>query len=82
MRAAHEQSARGWPGSTKDHQLIVSHGNRRQVQAAGPAGGGVVDPYPLDILGAETQGMIGYLLEQELGNVLPVRGAAGHDPCP
>jgi carbamate kinase len=31
-----------------------------------------VEPYPLDILGAETQGMIGYLLEQELGNLLPV----------
>jgi carbamate kinase len=30
-----------------------------------------VDPYPFDILGAETQGMIGYLLEQELGNLLP-----------
>jgi carbamate kinase len=30
-----------------------------------------VDPYPLDILGAETEGMIGYMIEQELGNVLP-----------
>jgi carbamate kinase len=30
-----------------------------------------VPPYPLDILGAETQGMIGYLVEQELGNLLP-----------
>ena len=29
-------------------------------------------PYPLDILGAQTEGMIGYLLEQELGNLLPV----------
>ena len=31
--------------------------------------------YPLDVLGAETQGMIGYLVEQELGNRLPVRQA-------
>ena len=30
-----------------------------------------VDPYPLDILGAQTEGMIGYVLEQELGNVMP-----------
>jgi carbamate kinase len=30
-----------------------------------------VEPYPLDVLGAETEGMIGYMLEQELGNLLP-----------
>jgi carbamate kinase len=30
-----------------------------------------VDPYPLDVLGAETEGMIGYMLEQELGNLVP-----------
>ena len=30
-----------------------------------------VDPYPLDVLGAQTEGMIGYVIEQELGNVLP-----------
>ena len=28
-------------------------------------------PYPLDVLGAQTEGMIGYLIEQELGNLLP-----------
>ena len=39
-----------------------------------------VEAYPLDILGAETQGMIGYLVEQELGNLLPVRGAPGDRP--
>jgi carbamate kinase len=27
--------------------------------------------YPLDVLGAETEGMIGYMIEQELGNLLP-----------
>ena len=31
-----------------------------------------VEPYPLDVLGAQTEGMIGYVLEQELGNLLPV----------
>ena len=30
-----------------------------------------VEAYPLDVLGAQTEGMIGYMLEQELGNVLP-----------
>jgi carbamate kinase len=30
-----------------------------------------VDDYPLDLLGAETEGMIGYMIEQELGNLLP-----------
>ena len=55
------------------HQLIVSHGNGPQVGllALQAAAYPDVEPYPLDILGAETQGMIGYLLEQELGNRLP-----------
>jgi carbamate kinase len=30
-----------------------------------------VDTYPLDVLGAQTEGMIGYIIEQELGNALP-----------
>ncbi len=56
-----------------EHQLVLSHGNGPQVgllalQAAAYAD---VDPYPLDVLGAQTEGMIGYVLEQELGNVMP-----------
>jgi carbamate kinase len=55
------------------HELVVSHGNGPQVgllalQAQAYA---AVEPYPLDVLGAETEGMIGYVLEQELGNLLP-----------
>ncbi len=55
------------------HQLVLSHGNGPQVgllalQAAAFA---EVEPYPLDVLGAQTEGMIGYVLEQELGNLLP-----------
>lgn len=55
------------------HQLVVTHGNGPQVgllalqSAADPE----VKPYPLDVLGAETEGMIGYLIEQELGNLVP-----------
>ena len=57
----------------KHHELVVSHGNGPQVGllALQSAAYTAVEPYPLDVLGAETQGMIGYLLEQELGNRLP-----------
>jgi carbamate kinase len=57
----------------RDHQIIVAHGNGPQVglmalHAASFAPG---NPWPLDVLGAETEGMIGYLIEQELMNALP-----------
>jgi carbamate kinase len=57
-----------------DNQLVIAHGNGPQVgllalQAAAYTS---VNPYPLDVLGAETEGMIGYMIEQELGNLLPV----------
>jgi len=52
------------------HQLIITHGNGPQVGllALQSAAG---EPYPLDVLDAETEGMIGYLIEQELRNLLP-----------
>lgn len=55
------------------NQLIITHGNGPQVgllalqAAAGPTDGS----YPLDVLNAESEGMIGYLIEQELQNALP-----------
>ncbi|GAA4690945.1 carbamate kinase [Nocardioides conyzicola] len=57
----------------KAHQLVLSHGNGPQVGllALQAAAYEDVDPYPLDVLGAQTEGMIGYVLEQELGNVMP-----------
>ncbi|HXV62717.1 MAG TPA: carbamate kinase [Vicinamibacteria bacterium] len=74
------------------HALVVSHGNGPQVgllalqaEAYRP-----VEPYPLDVLGAESEGMIGYLIEQELGSLLPGRPLAtvltmvevdAHDPA-
>src|SRR5512138_3421929 len=57
----------------RQNQLVLAHGNGPQVgllalqQAAYTA----VEPYPLDVLGAQTEGMIGYVIEQELGNLLP-----------
>jgi carbamate kinase len=41
-----------------------------------------VGPYPLDVLGAQTEAMIGYLIEQELGNVLPVETAIATPRAP
>ena len=57
------------------HQLVLSHGNGPQVGlfALQAAAYEEVEAYPLDVLGAQTEGMIGYLLEQELGNLLPSR---------
>ncbi|MEX1279530.1 MAG: carbamate kinase [Acidimicrobiia bacterium] len=56
-----------------DHELVVSHGNGPQVGllALQAAAHPELPVYPLDVLGAETQGMIGYLLTRELGNRLP-----------
>jgi carbamate kinase len=55
------------------HQLVLSHGNGPQVGllALQAAAYEDVEAYPLDVLGAETEGMIGYMIEQELGNLLP-----------
>jgi len=55
------------------HELVVSHGNGPQVGllALEAAAYTEVEPYPLDVLGAQTEGMIGYILQQELGNELP-----------
>ena len=57
----------------EQHELIISHGNGPQIGllALEEAAYADVPDSPLDVLGAETQGMIGYLIEQELGNRLP-----------
>jgi carbamate kinase len=55
------------------HQLVLTHGNGPQVGLLALQGAAYADveTYPLDVLGAETEGMIGYVMEQELGNILP-----------
>ena len=68
IRIATEQIAKIHPGN----ELVIAHGNGPQVgllslQAAAYT---QVSPYPLDVLGAQTEGMIGYIIEQELGNLL------------
>jgi carbamate kinase len=56
-----------------EHELVISHGNGPQVGLLALQGSAytAVDTYPLDVLGAQTEGMIGYIIEQELGNELP-----------
>lgn len=57
----------------KEHQLVISHGNGPQVGLLALQGAAYKpdEAYPLDVLGAETEGMIGYMIEQEMGNLLP-----------
>jgi carbamate kinase len=57
----------------RQHDLVVGHGNGPQVGLLALQGAayGEVETYPLDVLGAQTEGMIGYMIEQELGNLLP-----------
>ena len=66
-------AARALAPLAREHSLIITHGNGPQVgllalEAASVVG---VEPFTLDVLSAESEGMIGYMIEQELGNVLP-----------
>ncbi len=56
------------------HELVITHGNGPQVGLLALQAEAYKDvrPYPLDVLGAGSEGMIGYMIEQELGNLLPV----------
>jgi carbamate kinase len=55
-----------------EHQLVIAHGNGPQIgMLALQTSADRLETYPLDILGAETDGMIGYMIEQELGNLMP-----------
>ena len=69
VRIAAKALAKIQPGN----ELVITHGNGPQVgllalqdEAYKPE-----ENFPLDVLGAETEGMIGYMIEQELGNLLP-----------
>jgi len=69
IRLAAERIASIAPGN----EIVIAHGNGPQVGllALQDLAYEAVDPYPLDVLGAETEAMIGYVIEQELGNLLP-----------
>ena len=66
-----QQAARSLAPLARHHELIICHGNGPQVgllamESANDAS--LSRPYPLDVLGAQTQGMIGYWLAQSLRN--------------
>jgi len=72
------RAARSLAALAESHDLVVTHGNGPQVGllALQAAAYREVAPYPLDILNAETEGMIGYLIERELAALLPGRDIA------
>lgn len=55
------------------HDLVITHGNGPQVGLLALQAAAYKDlpSYPLDVLGSQTEGMIGYVIMQELGNLLP-----------
>ena len=61
----------------KEHQLVITHGNGPQVGllALQSASYKEAEEYPLDVLGAQTEGMLGYAIQQELGNLLPTESS-------
>jgi carbamate kinase len=59
-----------------DRRLVITHGNGPQVGVLALQSEASPAPSPLDVLGAETEGMIGYLIEQALGNRLPGQSVA------
>ncbi len=62
----------------RKHDVVLTHGNGPQVGLLALQASAYTDvpAYPLDVLGAESEGMIGYVLEQELENRLPGRSVA------
>lgn len=66
-------AARALAPLARMYSLTITHGNGPQVGllALEAAAYTDVEAYALDVLSAESEGMIGYMIEQELGNILP-----------
>ncbi|WP_026405268.1 carbamate kinase [Actinomadura rifamycini] len=79
-QAAHvTEAVRALAPLTDRHELLITHGNGPQIgllAAESTADRELPRPYPLDVLGAETQGMIGYWLARELRRAVPNREIA------
>jgi carbamate kinase len=73
-----EDAAAGLAELAAEHELVITHGNGPQVGllALQSESYRSVHPYPLDVLGAESEGMVGHLLELALRNHLPDREIA------
>lgn len=72
LRANVRSTCQALAGLAREHELVITHGNGPQVGLLALQNLAYQDvaAYPLDILGAETQGMIGYVVQQELFNAL------------
>ena len=68
-------AARAIAEVAKGNELVITHGNGPQIGllALQAESYHELSPYPLDVLGAESEGMLGYLIEQALMNTLPMR---------
>jgi carbamate kinase len=64
-------AARAIAPIAEGNDLVISHGNGPQVGLLALQAAASGQHTPLDVLGAETEGMIGYMIEQELGNLVP-----------
>lgn len=73
-----QRAARALAPVAAEHELVITHGNGPQVGLLALQNEAYRDvaPYPLDVLGAESEGMIGYLIEEDLRNELPDRPIA------
>lgn len=73
QRANIKVAAEAVAAIARDHRVVLTHGNGPQVGllALQNEAYDEVPGYPLDVLDAESEGMVGYLLEQELGRHLP-----------
>ena len=73
-----EAAVRSLAGLASDHRLVITHGNGPQVGllALTQEAYRAAASYSLDVLGSETQGMIGYLVEEAMREVLPTREVA------
>jgi carbamate kinase len=71
QRANVRSAARAVAELAREHAVVLTHGNGPQVGLLA-----LHSADPLDVLGAESEGMIGYLVEQEIANALPGRDVA------
>ena len=73
QRANVKLAAEAVAAIAREHRVVVTHGNGPQVGMLALQNEATTDvpAYPLDVLDAESEGMVGYLLEQELGRHLP-----------
>jgi len=78
QRANVKTAAKAIAALAEDHRLVITHGNGPQVGLLALQADAYDPDHParLDVLDAETEGAIGYLLEQELSNELPGREIA------